>query len=112
MSHQVEGFSCQAIAATSWATGSIPARGFIVGLFVTVNKIVYNKTINEVSWTDFEREKIMKIIAKRATISVQSQVQHFYNAAHMPSANLQNNIRKHLFQKYIISIQEVVYVFM
>jgi hypothetical protein len=40
MSHQVEGFSCQAIAATSWATGSIPARGFIVGLFVTVNKIV------------------------------------------------------------------------
>ena len=54
----------------------------------------------------------MKIIAKSATISVQSQVQHFYNAAHMPSANLQNNIRKHLFQKYIISIQEVVYVFM
>jgi hypothetical protein len=41
---------------------------------------------------------------------VQSQVQHFYNAAHMQSANLQNNIRKHLFQKYIISIQDVVYV--
>jgi hypothetical protein len=39
----------------------------------------------------FEREKILKIIAKNATISAQSQVQHFYSAAHMPNANLQKN---------------------
>ena len=57
----------------------------------------------------------MKIIAKSATISVQSQVQHFYNAAHMPSANLgpPEQYQKTFISKvYHIYVQEVVYVFM
>jgi hypothetical protein len=45
----------------------------------------------------FEKEKNSENYCKNATISVQSQVQQFYNAAHMPSANLQNNTKNVYF---------------
>jgi hypothetical protein len=70
-----------------------------------------NKTINEVSWTDFVREKITKIIAKSATISLQSQVQHFYNAAHMPRLT-SRTISENIYFKSISYLYRMLFMYL